>query len=32
LQENLARYERSFGPISPLSGPGPSPTSEFDLG
>ncbi|MBW8889193.1 MAG: DUF3467 domain-containing protein [Fibrobacteres bacterium] len=31
LQENLARYERAFGPIMPPAGPGPRPPGEFDL-
>jgi hypothetical protein len=31
LQENLARYERAFGSITPPSGPGPRPPGEFDL-
>jgi len=31
LQENLARYERAFGPIMPPGGPGPRPPGEFDL-
>lgn len=30
LQENLSRYERNFGPIAPLAGPG-VPPGEFDL-
>lgn len=32
LQENLAGFERNFGNISPLSGLGPRPPGEFDLG
>ena len=30
LQENLSRYERNFGPITPSAGPGmPPPTEDF---
>ena len=31
LQENLARYERAFGPIAPPAGPGSRAPGEFDL-
>ena len=31
LQENLARYERAFGPITPPAGPGGRAPGEFDL-
>ena len=29
LQENIARYERSFGPIAPFGAPGMPPREEF---
>jgi len=31
LQENLSRFERNFGPITPLHGPAGTPPGEFDL-
>lgn len=31
LGENVSRYERNFGPITPLAGPGAGPRGEFDL-
>ena len=31
LQENVSRYERNFGSITPLAGPGAQPPGEFDL-
>lgn len=31
LQENVSRYERNFGSITPLMGPGARPPGEFDL-
>jgi hypothetical protein len=31
LQENLARFERNFGAITPLAGPGAPPPGEFEL-
>ena len=31
LQENLSRFERNFGVVPPLAGPGAPPPGEFDL-